>query len=103
MHLTKIISSGSFGAESAALDVAIKLGFQHGGNTIEKVGRYGAKFTNRFKLTEKPYEAPLDAAKANMNEADATLFFTQGEPNQDIQNLIDYATENDHPPLAHYF
>jgi hypothetical protein len=40
MTLTKIISSDAFGAESAALDVAIKLGFQHGGYAPEKAGRY---------------------------------------------------------------
>ena len=97
MTTTKIISSCAFGAESAALDVAIKMGFQHGGNTTRKVGRYGAKVTSRFDLTEKPFESPLDGAKANIHEADGTLFFTRAEPDQDTQYLIDYATEQDHP------
>ena len=79
MNTTKIISSGGFAAESAALDVAIKLGFKHGGNTTKKVGRYGAKVTSRFKLPERSYRSPLDAAKANMHKADGTLFFAQGE------------------------
>ena len=42
MDIREIISSGAFGAESAAPDEAIKLGFQHGGYAPENVGRYGA-------------------------------------------------------------
>ena len=75
MTTTKIISAGAFGAESAALDVAIKLGFLHGGYAPEKVGRYGAKVTSRFNLIEKPFASTLDAAKGNMNEADGTADF----------------------------
>jgi hypothetical protein len=97
MSINKIISTGAFGAESAALDVAIKLGFKHGGYASDRTGRFGAKVTSRFDLTEEPFESPLGAAKANMNEADGTLFFTQGEPGQDIQHLIEYATEQNHP------
>ena len=52
MTSAKIISSGAFGAESAPLDVAIKLGYQHGGYAPEKVGRYGAKAADRFDLKE---------------------------------------------------
>ncbi len=97
MTTLKIISSGGSAAECAALDIAIKLGFPHGGNTIKKVGRYGAKVTTRFDLIEQPFESPLDAAKANINDADGTLFFTQGGPDRDIQQLINYATAQDHP------
>jgi hypothetical protein len=32
-----------------------------------------------------------------MNEADGTVFFANGEPDQDIQYLIEYATEHNHP------
>ena len=97
MITTKIISSGAYGPESAAPDLAIKLEIQHGGFAPKKTGRYGAKVTSRFDLTEKPYESPLDAAKANMDEADGTLFFTQGKPDNPTQYLIDHATEQDHP------
>ena len=86
MTATKIVSFGAFGLESAALDVAIKLGFQHGGFAPEKVGRYGAKATNRFNLIEQLFESHLVAAKANMHEADGTMFFSQVKPDQNIQH-----------------
>mgnify|MGYP001553484648 CR=1 FL=1 len=97
MTLPKIISSGIPGAESAALDVAIKLGLQHGGFAPKKVGRYGAKVINRFNLTEQPFDSRSDAAKANVDIADGTLFFSQGEPDKGLQPLIEYTRENDRP------
>ncbi len=46
MAITKITSTGALGAESAALDLAIKLGVSNGGFAPE----HGAKVINRFDL-----------------------------------------------------
>ncbi len=96
MTITKIISTGAFGPESAALDVAIKLKIPYGGFAPKADD---PKLVSRFKLTEQSFESALDCVKANMQISDGTLIFTRGEPDKDLQHLIDYATVHDHPIL----
>jgi hypothetical protein len=92
--ITKIISTGAFGPETASLDVAIKLKIPYGGFSPKADD---PKLVSRFKLTEQTFESPLDCAKANIQISDGTLIFTRGEPDEDIRQLIDYANECEHP------
>ena len=73
MTITKIISSGTAGAESAALDVAIRLKIPYGGYTLTSAMLDPHPLRRRFKLWEKPFDSPRAKDEANLLSADATL------------------------------
>lgn len=73
MTITKIISSGTSGAESAALDVAIHLKIPHGGYTMEGTMLDKYRVTRRYKLMGKGFADSRAKDEANLHIADATL------------------------------
>ena len=100
MIIAKIISSGAFGAESAALDVAIRLKIPYEGYTGEHSMLNGSRVFKRYKhLWEQPFDSLHHILEANLNISNGTLIFTSGEPNENLIGLIQYAERYDHPCL----
>ncbi|MGD9249975.1 MAG: putative molybdenum carrier protein [Desulfobacterales bacterium] len=100
MIVTKIISSGAFGAESAALDVAIRLKIPYEGYTGEHSMLNWSRVFKRYKnLWEQSFDSLQHILEANLNISNGTLVFTRGAPNEDLSWLIQYAEKYDHPCL----
>jgi hypothetical protein len=78
MDIQKIISGGSLGAESAALDVAIRLKIPYGGFATEGSLITGDHLTRRYALEEAPFEAPEEQIRANLTLSDAALVISHG-------------------------
>ncbi len=85
------------GAESAALDVAIRLKIPYGGYAMESSMLDSYRATRRYKLWEKEFRSSRSKDEANLHIADATLIFTHGELNRDLWFIDDYAVSHGHP------
>jgi hypothetical protein len=100
MIITKIIAAGAFGAESAALDVAIRLKIPYEGYTGEHSMLDGSRVFKRYKnLWEQPFDTLQQILEANLHISNGTLVFTRGAPSEDLSSLIQYANKYDHPCL----
>ncbi len=100
MIITKIIASGALGAESAALDVAIRLKIPYEGYTGELSMLNRSRVYKRYKnLWEQSFDSLQKIHEANLNISNGTLVFTKGEPDEDLHWLIKYADKYDHPCL----
>jgi hypothetical protein len=110
MAITKIISSGTLGTESAALDVAIRFNIAYGGYTNQGSLIAGDRPPGRYTLDEKPFVNPALLLKANRDQADGVLVFSNGPmphrltpilPDRDTQAPpwlnIDFAVVKPHP------
>ena len=110
MAITKIISSGTLGAESAALDVAIRFNIAYGGYTNQGSLIAGDRPPGRYTLDEKPFVNPALLLKANRDRADGILVFSNGPmphrltpilPDRDAQTPpclhIDFTAIKPHP------
>ena len=77
--ITRIISDGQTSVGQAALDVAIELGFQHGG-WIAKGGKARAeKLNNKYNLHETASIGFSQPAELNILESDGTMILTHGK------------------------
>ncbi|MBC2734553.1 MAG: hypothetical protein HF981_09370 [Desulfobacteraceae bacterium] len=100
MAITKIISSGTLGAESAALDVAIRFNIAYGGYTNQGSLIAGDRPPGRYTLDEKPFVNPALLLKANRDRADGVLVFSNGPmPHRLTPILPDRDTQA--PPCLH--
>jgi hypothetical protein len=99
MIITKIISSGGSAAESAALDIAIRLKIPYEGYTAERSMLDSSMDANRYKLWDQPFDSIQKLLEANLNISNGTLVFTRGEPTENLDWLIKYADKYDHPCL----
>lgn len=91
----KIISGGQTGADRAALDVAIELGMEYGGvipkgrlaedGTIDPV-----KYPNLIELSTASYVA---RTRKNVQDANATLAFTDGILKEGTKRTVEFAKE----------
>jgi hypothetical protein len=100
MAITKIISSGTLGAESAALDVAIRFNIAYGGYTNQGSLIAGDRPPGRYTLDEKPFVNPALLLKANRDRADGILVFSNGPmPHRLTPILPDRDTQA--PPCLH--
>jgi len=84
MTIAKIISSDTSGAESAALDVAIRIRIPDGGYAMSSSMLDSYRVTRRYKLMEKEFNSSRSKDEANLHIADATLIFTHGEFSRDL-------------------
>lgn len=99
MAITQIISSGTLGAESAALDVAIRFNIAYGGYTNQGSLIAGDRPRGRYTLDEKPFVNPALLLKANRGRADGVLIFSNGPmPHRLTPILSDRETL---PPCLH--
>ncbi len=77
----KIISGGQTGADRAALDVALELGIDYGGSIpkgrLAEDGPIDQKYDRLTELNTEDYDV---RTKKNIEDADATLIFTEGTP-----------------------
>ena len=99
MPITRIISSGTLGAESAALDAAIRFRIPYGGYTNQGSLIPGDRPTGRYRLDERPYVDPQLLMKANLERADGLLIFSNGPYSERICRLMTYVREVDTPCL----
>ena len=86
MTIKKIISSGALGAESAALDIAIRLKIPYGGYAISSPVLEIERRRHRYRLTRKPFQDPQSKDAANLQTAEGTLIFSHGI----LTDFLDY-------------
>ena len=99
MTITKIISSGTAGAESAALDAAIRLDIPYGGYTMGSAKPTPYQMAGRYGLLGKRFQSSRSKDEANLHLADATLIFSHGDLSRDLWFIDDYAVSHGHPSL----
>ncbi len=78
MSIEKIISGGQTGVDRAALDVAITLGFPHGGWI--PAGRWAedGRIHKHYNLQETPSSETAQRTEWNVRDSDATLIISNG-------------------------
>jgi hypothetical protein len=99
MTISKIISSGQPGAESAALDIAIRLKIPYSGYAMTSSMLEPYRVIRRYKLMEKEFNNSRAMNEANVHLGDATLVFSHGELNRGLTLIDDYAFSHGHPNL----
>lgn len=77
--IQKLISSGHTGVELAALDVAIKLGIDHGGWVSRGKRNDQGPLSETYNLSEAPAMGFKTAMERNVMSADGTLIVTRGQ------------------------
>jgi hypothetical protein len=76
--IRKIVSGGQTGADRAALDVAIRLGVEHGGWAPKGRKAEDGKLPQRYRLDETPTAKYAERTERNAADSDATLIVSNG-------------------------
>lgn len=98
--IEKLISGGQTGADIAALDVALKHGFPHGGWCPRGRKSLDGPIPARYMLTETPKESYLQRTEWNVRDSDATVVFThEAEPTGGSLKTIGFARKHRKPIL----
>ena len=97
MPINKITSAGAPGAESAALDVAIRLKIPYGGYTMDVSMRDPHGNAGRYNLWTNSFETARARDRANVQFADAILIFTYGDISDDLAYIDSYALSHERP------
>lgn len=74
--ITKIVSGGQTGADRAALDVAIRHGFPHGGWCPKGRKAEDGPIGGQYRLLETPSSSYLQRTEWNVRDSDGTVIFT---------------------------
>ena len=74
--IEKIVSGGQTGADRAALDVAIRHGFSHGGWCPKGRIALDGALGGQYQLRETPSADYLQRTEWNVRDSDATVVFT---------------------------
>src|SRR5215475_32029 len=74
--LSKIVSGGQTGADSAALDWAIKRGISHGGWCPKDRKAEDGTIDRRYNLVETPSEDYSQRTEWNVRDSDGTAVFS---------------------------
>ena len=77
--IEKIISGGQTGADQAALDVAIELGFEHGGWIPRGRKTENGLLPDKYKLQEMPTTSYPKRTEQNILDSDGTLIICHGK------------------------
>ncbi len=77
-RVSKIISGGQTGADTAALEFAIRQGIRHGGWCPRGRKRENGIIATRYCLQETPSAAYTQRTLWNVRDSDATVIFTIG-------------------------
>ena len=88
MGITRIVASGVPGAESAALDAAIRFRVPYGGITNQGALLPGDRPAGRYRLEQRPYVDTLLVLKANIAQSDGLLTFFRGGVPDPIDRLL---------------
>jgi len=94
-----IISSGTPGAESAALDAAIRFGIGYSGYTSQGALMTGDRPTGRYRLDERPFVNPSLLLKANIERSDGILIFSSGPMPPHMHRMVSELDEETYPYL----
>lgn len=78
--LKKIISGGQTGVDRAALDVAIRLGIDHGGWVPKGRLAEDGPLPSYYHLLEMPTEELAARTEKNVSDSDGTLIISRGSP-----------------------
>ncbi len=78
--IRKIISGGQIGADQAALDVAIKLGFPHGGWIQKGRKTQSGILPEKYQLKELSTAGFKQRIEQNVIDSDGTVIISHGEP-----------------------
>jgi hypothetical protein len=97
----KIISGGQTGSDRAALDTAIKLGLDYGGSIPKgRLAEDGQIDPIKYAdLTELESDSYLVRTRKNVEDADATLVFSDGALTGGTQKTIELVQEFQKPYL----
>jgi len=76
--ISKIISGGQTGADRAALDVAIRLGMDHGGWVPRGRKAEDGTIPSRYRVKETSTPRYAERTERNILESDATLIVSRG-------------------------
>lgn len=74
--IEKLISGGQTGADIAALDVALRFDFPHGGWCPKGRRSLEGPIADRYQLVETPSTSYLQRTEWNVRDADGTVVFT---------------------------
>jgi hypothetical protein len=74
--ITKLVSGGQTGADIAALDVALRNGFPHGGWCPKGRKSLEGPIPARYQLAETPSPSYLQRTEWNVRDNDGTVVFT---------------------------
>jgi hypothetical protein len=99
MTVSQIIAAGVPGAESAALDVAIRFHIPYSGYTTQGSLMAGDRPPGRYRLEERPFVNPMVLMRANLERADGLLVFAHGSVPRPIDHLLPLAGEENRPTL----
>ena len=78
--IKKIISGGQTGADRAALDVAIKMGIEHGGWIPKGRKAEDGPLSDKYQLMEMPTASYPKRTEQNVIDSDGTLIISRGKP-----------------------
>ncbi len=78
--LKKIISGGQTGVDRAALDVAIRMGIDHGGWIPKGRRTEDGPLQPQYRLLEMPTEDYAARTEKNVADSDGTLIISRGTP-----------------------
>ncbi len=79
MIIKKIISGGQTGADQAALDAAIKLGFPHGGWAPKGRKTEAGPLPEKYNLQEMPTGSYPERTEQNVIDSDGTVIISHGK------------------------
>ena len=97
----KIISGGQTGADRAALDVALSLGYEIGGWVPRGRKAEGGPIPERYTgLVETESDKYPPRTKLNVQDSDATLMLSYGEPSTGTALTVRIAESLDKPHLV---
>jgi len=77
--ITKLVSGGQTGADRAALDVALRHGFPHGGWCPRGRKAENGVIGGQYELTETPSDDYAQRTEWNVRDSDGTVVFTLAE------------------------
>jgi hypothetical protein len=96
--LLKIVSGGQTGADIAALDVALRHDFPHGGWCPKGRRSLDGPIPSRYLLLETPSSSYLQRTEWNVRDSDGTVIFTLGaEPTGGSLKTIQLARKHGRP------
>ena len=79
-ELRELISGGQTGVDRAALDVAVELGLEHGGWCPRGRRAEDGAISPRYRLRETEQRGYRHRTRRNVQDSEATLVLTVGEP-----------------------
>jgi len=100
VHVRKVVSGGQTGVDRAALDVAIELGFEHGGWCPRGRLAEDVPIPPRYQLRETASSEYPVRTEQNVLDSDATLILCRGRPEGGTELTLRMASRHGKPCLV---